>query len=127
VAKPGPKPKIGESEKKQILAVVRIGGSLSDAAGAIGVCLRSVQNAMKNDARFCTGVKRARKMGKIRLIRKVGKATAWQAAAWMLERKYGREYGRKETVERTGQPDKQIVEVVFRRMSILDHAARSTN
>lgn len=101
--KPGPKPKVGEPERQQVIAIIKAGGSLSDAADIIGVTRKTVQNAMRADPKFYAGVKKAKKSGKMRLVKKVSSAKAWQAAAWMLERKYGREFGRKETREITGK------------------------
>jgi len=37
------------------------------------------------------------------LIKKVGKAKPWQAAAWMLERKFGAEFGRRDKHEIRGE------------------------
>jgi len=42
------------------------------------------------------GVNKAIKDGKLRCIKKIGKASQWQAAAWMLERKWGKEFRRKD-------------------------------
>lgn len=95
--------KIGVSERKQILAIVKVGGSIADAAGVLGVTPKTVRNEMRRDPAFYLGVNKARKSGKMRLIKKVGTAKPWQAAAWMLERQYGSEYGRRERHEITGK------------------------
>ncbi len=95
--------KIGPAERKQILAIVKVGGSIADAAAVIGVALKTVRNEMSRDPGFYTGVLKARKSGKLKLIKKVGTAKPWQAAAWMLERQYGSEYGRHDRHEITGK------------------------
>lgn len=101
MATAGRKRKVGPGEKLQIVAIVKSGGSLADAAGIIECTAQTVRNAMKADPDFLRGVRKAQKTGKMRLIRRVGKAKAWQAAAWMLERKYGAEYGRKDSHQTT--------------------------
>jgi transposase len=94
--------KIGEAERKQIIAVVKVGGSMSDAAGIVGVSLKTIQNAYRHNPDFYAGVMKAKRDGKLQLIKKVKSAKPWQAAAWMLERKYGQEFGRKDRHEHTG-------------------------
>jgi hypothetical protein len=98
-SRPGPKLKIGARGQERILGVLEGGGSLRDAADALGICRRTLFNARKNDPEFCRRVLRAAAAGKIRLLRRISSATDWRAAAWLLERKYGREYGRRELLE----------------------------
>lgn len=108
--KPGPKPKIGPEEEKQIHAVLAMGGSLNDAADYLGIARSTLNDRMASDEEFRKGVDRSTAQGKIRLIQKVGKADAWQAAAWMLERKWGTEFGRKVDVTSGGDAIKILVE-----------------
>ena len=92
---------IGDDERKQVLAVVGVGGSVSDAAGIIGVSVDTLQREMVQNRDFAAGVKRASKSGKLKLIQKVGTSTDWKAAAWMLERKWGKEWGKRDKVDVT--------------------------
>jgi hypothetical protein len=102
-AKPGPKPKIGNEQRREVIAIVQAGGSLADAADIIGVGRETLNAALRQNAEFRKGVDRAQASGKLRLIRKVGnKKQPWQAAAWMLERKWGREYGKADTTTHDG-------------------------
>jgi hypothetical protein len=103
--KRGPKPKITDSVKQQIYAILTTGGSLDDAAGYLEIDTATIHRARRRDAKFAAGVKKAVRTGKLKLIQKVGKATAWQAAAWMLERKFGAEFGRRDVIknEHTGK------------------------
>jgi hypothetical protein len=103
MAKRGPKPKITEAVKLQIYAILTTGGSLDDAAGYLEIDTSTIHRAKKSDTKFATGVKKAVRTGKLKLIQKVGKSASWQAAAWMLERKFGAEYGRKDKHEVTGK------------------------
>ncbi len=105
--KPGPKPKIDADAKRQIYAILSVGASLRDAAGYLGVDWKTIINAKKADPEFCTGCMKAANQGKIKMLKKIGKARQWQAAAWMLERKWGKEFGRKDRqqVEVSGKLD----------------------
>lgn len=99
----GPKFKVGPEEKKVVIGVVKAGGSIADSAAIIGVVRKTVQNAMVADPDFRTAVRQAKAEGKVRLITKIGKARSWQAWAWILERTYGTEFGRKDRHEHTGR------------------------
>lgn len=99
--KPGPKPKIGPDEQKQVLGALGVGGSLADAAGLIGVNPSTLRRLKAADPEFARGVRHAVRAGKLKLIQKVANAPAWQAAAWMLERKWGREFGKKDKLDLT--------------------------
>jgi hypothetical protein len=102
-AKRGPKPKIGDKEKAEIIAIVKVGGSLNDAADIIGIARDTLNRALRDDPKLRKGVDRAAATGKLRLVRKVGaNKQPWQAAAWMLERKWGREYGKADIVAHEG-------------------------
>lgn len=97
--KRGPKPKIGTSEEQQIYAMLQAGCSILDAADVLGISRNTIKNHKREDDKFCKGVNHAIASGKKRLIQKVGKSKPWQAAAWMLERKWGAEFGRKDVVK----------------------------
>lgn len=99
--KPGPKPKMDDDKRAKVLGIIESGGSLKDAADIIEVNYHTIRNERRRNLRFSKGLLRALKTGKMRLINKVGKAKAWQAAAWMLERKYGAEYGKRDKVDVT--------------------------
>lgn len=99
MAKRGPKPKIDATVERRILDIVLAGASLQDAAHIVGVSPRTLRMYKSNNPKFCRGVLKAQKDGKLKLIKKIGKAKAWQAAAWMLERKYGEEFGRRESIK----------------------------
>lgn len=102
MAKRGRKPKIGPEEEKQVYAMLETGCSLNDAADVLGVGRQTIRDHKRLCENFRTGVDRAAANGKKRLIAKIGKAKPWQAAAFMLERKYGAEWGRREAIHHTG-------------------------
>lgn len=98
MAKTGRKPKVDAEARTKILAIIAAGASLKDAADYLGVAYSTVRLSISKDPSFRRGVHKAAKSAKIKLIKKVGSAKPWQAAAWMLERRYGAEYGRREVV-----------------------------
>jgi hypothetical protein len=112
--KPGPKPKIGDRQAEQVYAILAVGGSLNDAADVLGIGRQTLNDRLAADPEFRKGVDRSVAEGKTRLIRKVGNATTWRAAAWMLERKWGREFGRRDFIHQEitgpgGGPQEHVV------------------
>ena len=99
MAKHGPKNKIGPAEEKQICAILEAGSSLSSAAKLIGVDNKTVWNHRQASPEFSMRVNMSVEFGKKRLIDRIVQDETWQSAAWMLERKWGKEYGKKETIK----------------------------
>ncbi len=42
-------------------------------------------------------------MGKFQNIKKIREDSSWQSAAWLLERQYPGEFGRRENIKHTGE------------------------
>jgi len=84
---------ITEAKQKEILAILTIGGSRNDAADYVGVGKSTLHDTIARDADFAEQIKKAEAAGKIRHMRKIDKASQWQASAWFLERKYPAEFG----------------------------------
>lgn len=96
--------KITPEKEREILAILAIGGSRNDAAEYVGVSRSTLHETIDRNEDFAERVKKAEADGKIKHLKKVGDANAWQASAWFLERKYPKEYGLKQTLEHSG-PD----------------------
>ena len=88
--------KINDTAKVQIYAILAVGASLEDAADFLGVDRSTITRSMQRDRLFAQGIKRAEARGKIRHLKKIGQAKAWQASAWMLERKWYKEFARRD-------------------------------
>lgn len=86
--------------KQQIIGVLRAGGSLNEAAKVVGVARNTLDRECKRDKEFGASVMSAPEQGKMALVGKIIKAAErdWKAAAWMLERKFGREFAKNPTV-----------------------------
>lgn len=97
--KPGRPSVLTTDKRRRILAVLRVGGSLRDAAQEVGCKHDTITNTADREPEFLATLKKAEADGKLRHLRKIRKADAWQASAWFLERKYPEEYGRKERTQ----------------------------
>lgn len=107
--KPGPKLKIDDGAKAEIFACLTVGASLQDASDYVGIARCTLTRLKQSDPEFAQGCAKAIKKGKLHCLNKIGKATAWQAAAWMLERRWYQEFSRKDKVEHSGPRGGPIV------------------
>jgi len=80
-----------------VLKVLRAGGSRNDAANKVGVTYNTLLNEVKRDNTFNEQVAAAESDCKLTLILRVNKASAddWRAASWLLERKWWKEYAKR--------------------------------
>lgn len=95
---PGGRPQvIDETKKNQILAVVAAGGSLQDAADVSGVSRAILAQGYLEQCypEFLEELRKARALGKQRMLHKILNAKEWTAAAWWLERLHYKEFGRR--------------------------------
>lgn len=116
--RPGRPTKLGPVERKQVLAVLQVGGSRRDAARVLKVWPTTLQRAMKRDRTFRRQVLRAETLGKLHHLRKLFDHNAWGAHAFFLERRYPEEFARKDKVDITsgGKPLKAFVGVDVERV-----------
>lgn len=91
-------------KEKEILAILTMGGSRNVAADYVGIAQGTLHDCIKRNADFSERVKNAEAKGQIRHLKKVSESDQWQASAWMLERKWPNEFGRRERLEHTS-PD----------------------
>lgn len=100
-----------DGDWQKVYAILAVGGSLDDAADYLEIARSTLNLRLEKNPQFRKGVDRATAKGKLRLIKKVGKAQPWQAAAWMLERKWGKEFGKKLDVMSGGKPIKSYSDI----------------
>lgn len=91
----GRPPAITPAKRLEILAALAVGGSRNEAADYVDVGRSTLSETIDRDPDFAEQVKRAEAKGKIKHLKRIDGADAWQASAWMLERKYPQEFGRK--------------------------------
>jgi hypothetical protein len=91
--------------QRAVLAAMRDGCSLADAAIMAGCVYTTLYHAMKRDANFSQAVRKAEIEGKRKLIKRTGE----KRPEWLLAVKWSDEFGRKDRYTL-----KQIDEVVQR-------------
>lgn len=84
-----------------ILAALTVGATLTVAAQAAGIDRTTIRNHRKRNRRFSSRVNRAISDGEHKLIAKINGSDQWQSAAWLLERRFGKRWGKKDKVDVT--------------------------
>ena len=83
---------------EKILAALRQGTTIATAVRAAGLGLSAFKTWRASDATFAAAIKKAIAEGEAALIGIVQRATPkhWQAAAWLLERRWPQRWARRE-------------------------------
>lgn len=87
---------------EKILEAIRKGATYELAAGYAGITYETFNAWMKAKPTFSVAVKAAEGVAALGWLEKIEAAANdgnWQAAAWKLERRYPRDYGRQSAVE----------------------------
>jgi transposase len=82
---------------KKIYDAIRVGATYELACAYAGISYETFNQWRKAKAQFSEAVKEAEGGAAIKWLAQIDKAAqdgTWQAAAWKLERRYPREYGR---------------------------------
>lgn len=118
-AKPGrPRALETEAARKAVLTLLKGGASRADAAAKLGITHETIANEAKRDASFSASLMQAEAEGKIELIGCVQKAakTEWRAALALLERKWYREWAKRDP--ESVSPD-QLAHVISNVVAVL--------
>ena len=94
---------ITPSVEASIIAALRIGVTLGVSARAAGVSRATVYKHRKENKSFRTRVDRAVSEGEKELVNKITGNDQWQSAAWLLERRFGKRWGKKLDVTTNGK------------------------
>ena len=100
-SKPGRKPTMDDTRKAAYLTALRDGLSDVCARALVGVSRPAVYRAGKADPAFARDREKAVVQGKYTLLKRIWAAASgtgagqWVAAAWLLERKWYQEFGRR--------------------------------
>lgn len=116
--KPGRKFKIGDKQRAEIIAILTVGASRQDAADYIGLNYKNLYNYWHRFPDFDEEMRQAEAKGKIHHLNKLAKSEDWRASAFMLERKWWQEFGKKDKVqnEHSGKDGKGLtIEVVYKK------------
>ncbi|MEX2138593.1 MAG: hypothetical protein WD894_04990 [Pirellulales bacterium] len=98
VTKAGRRPVLDALKKHDLELLLSFGVSQKEAARCVGVCPRTVRRALKTDPNFNRSYCAARTAGKARLLGNIHHAGSrnWRASAWLLERLWPDEFGRRQ-------------------------------
>jgi hypothetical protein len=85
-----------DSSIRQVYACLGVGASQKDAAEYVGVPVSVIRARRRNDPEFARGLRKAIHQGKVHHLTKISKSSAWQASAWVLERRWRKQFARNE-------------------------------
>ena len=95
----GRPPVLDEGKKREILAILAVGGSRRTAARYVGCALSTIQKTAGRDPQFEQAIRRAEHQAELGYLQNIQTAAKkeqhWRAAAWALERRNPDEYGRR--------------------------------
>ncbi|HLA86358.1 MAG TPA: hypothetical protein VJL29_16350 [Thermoguttaceae bacterium] len=88
--KPGRKPVLNATKRREIIAILSVGCSRRTAARYVGCATSTIQNTALRNATFARELRRAGEAAEINCLRNIQNAAKkeqyWRAAAWALER-----------------------------------------
>jgi transposase len=90
--------------REAILDALSKGYTRLASAGAGGMTYQTFREWEKDDAEFSDAVEKAEGIAVRRFLGEIAQDKSWQAKAWILERRWPKEFGRRESVEMSG-PD----------------------
>lgn len=87
---------LSEAKRKEIVAIISIGGSRESAAKYVRCSPSTIRTEMKNHPTFADEVRSAEEKSEIYFLQRIraaaDKAQYWRAAAWALERRCPNRY-----------------------------------
>lgn len=131
---------LDEPKRREIIALISMGCSRTVAAGYVGCAVSTIRYTAEHDPAFDEQLRQATVRPQVWHLQNIAKhaARSWKASAWMLERLYPHQFGRRqpdsvsrEDVQKTIQlimqvvgkiPDKKIRAEVHRRMDDISAA-----
>ncbi len=128
----GRSPVLDDGKKREILAILAVGGSRRTAAGYVGCAVSTIQSTARRDAEFGQAIRHAEHQSELAYLKNIQTAAKkeqhWRAAAWALERKNPNEYGRRKPDALT--PDQvrsvlaQLAEIVLSEVPVASFRKR---
>jgi len=113
-----------------IVDAMRAGNYAETAACLAGISVATLRNWLRDGRRnlspelaeFARSVAQARAIAEVRDLEKIGRDPSWQAAAWRLERRHPKRWGRRkyEPKVKPEPPYQSINEVVAEIRAVLD-------
>ena len=120
---------LDETQKREILAMVAIGGNLAMAAQYIGVHVASVRAEQRHDPGFAERLQKSELRSEVSFLKAIqaaaGDPKQWRAAAWALERLYPERYGRRAPktipLERMQELMSQTIDIIAAEVPVKRH------
>ncbi len=111
---------LDEGKRREIVAILSVGGSQTTAARYVGCAVSTIQNTADRDPKFAQQFRQAicnNEIGLLRYIRNAAKKEQyWRAAAWALERGFPEKYAHRGpdviTVDQIAIMLAQVAEIV---------------
>lgn len=99
MAKRGRKPVLNSIKKAQIVAILAMGCSRRAAAKFVGCDVKTIRNTAARDPEFAEQISQADSRNEYEFLKSIRRAAQhekyWRAAAWVLERRFPNDYGRR--------------------------------
>jgi len=86
---------IQKEQWENVLKAIASGLNNDDACDSAGISRSIFYKKIKDDLDFLDTYKKAKIQFKLTHIQKISKAENWQSSAWLLERKFAEEFGKK--------------------------------
>lgn len=121
------RPKIlDDAAKQRIIEATRKGLTRAVCAGLAGVSETTLYKYLREDAQFAQEVKTAQRLGEEELVDviRMHSVKSWQAAAWLLERRYPERFGQRQKVQHeVKQMSEEQAKAKFKELTGLDWKA----
>jgi hypothetical protein len=75
-----------EAKRQAFCDFLRLGCTISKAAGLVGISRRGIHYAAKRDPQLAERIRRAQLDARMDPVTKIAGSRSWHAAAWLLER-----------------------------------------
>ena len=85
---------LSEFQVGQICGCLSLGARLADAADSLELSVDDLKRLRKTDRGFASQLRQAERKGKLHHLNKIFKADHWQSSAWILERRWPREFSK---------------------------------
>lgn len=114
--------KLTPARQKAIMRAIEQGATYEHAAAAAGIHYDTLNEWRKANPEFAEALKAAEARGVLACLRRIeeaAKSGQWQAAAWILERRYPEEYGRRDRVNVHHEGEVQLQATIEARTAVL--------
>ena len=119
--------KLNDETETKLLQAIQLGSTHAMACAYAGIGERTFYDWMSRNVQFKQKIKEAEAKGAVTWLAKIEKAAtdgSWQAAAWKLERRYPNDYGRRDGVRTSQEPQEDVQNAEQVRTDVLARISR---